>query len=84
MKRQTREKFEREHSKRDVIDRNSFEFKERLRKEEGRRQRERDELREWCNLQEQLLKEEREFKKYLMEAGFVGRYMGGRDKGFRD
>ena len=84
LKRQRREKFEREHPKRDVIDRNSPEFKERLRKEEERRQRERDELREWCNLQEQLLKEERELKKYLMEAGFVGRYMSGQDKEFRD
>ena len=41
------------------------------------KQCERDELREWCNLQEQLLKEERKFKKCLMEAGFVGRYMCG-------
>ena len=37
------------------------------------KQRERDELQEWCNLQEQLFKEEHKFKKCLMEAGFFGR-----------
>ncbi len=81
MKQQRREKFERENPKRVVIDHNSFEFKERLRKEEERQQRERQEFWEEHRKHMKHVEEEEKMIKAFIDAGWTVGRLGGRDRG---
>ncbi len=81
LKRQRHEKFEQEHPKRDVIGRNSFEFKERLRKRKERRQHEKQEFWEEHREYMESIEEEQKMIKVFRDAGWKIGYLGGRDRG---